>query len=75
MLTDTQIQNKLNQLTEIANELEKEARRRWADPEAGMFYDGSYFNMMSGGAWAGRDWAKHVKFRSEKLCRMDCGAW
>lgn len=69
MLTDAQIQKKLDQLTRIANELDQEARRRWDDPGARLFYADSHFCIMSGES------QKFIEFRSNGICRMDCGGW
>ena len=84
MLTDKQIQRKLNQLVKIANELVEEAKRRYGQGnehgKAGLFYeaDGS-FHLMSGdaevddGTDSGRQ--SYVQFSSKGYCEMGAGAW
>lgn len=76
-MDDITIQRKLNQLRKIANELDTEARERWQNPGAGLFYESEgSFHMMSGDADSGAlDRQDFVEFTSSGSCRMGCGSW
>jgi len=75
-MTDAQIRKKLEQIAELCNELDDEAKRRWG-AEGNLFFeaDGS-FHMMTGdcvGNSAERQ--AYIKFSSNGYCRLGAGAW
>jgi hypothetical protein len=75
-MTDKEVQKKLNQLTKIANELGKEAERRYG-PDGNLFFesDGA-FHLMDGDSHGGiLDRQKHVRFTSDEYCTMGAGVW
>lgn len=77
-MTKQQIQAKLDQLTEIANELNDEAKRRYG-PDGFLFFeaDGA-FHIMDGDEPVRdsvNDRQRHIKFSSRKYCAMGAGAW
>lgn len=75
-MTNAQVQKKLNQLRDIANELNTEAKRRYG-PSGSLFYEAEgSFHLMAGDADAGlAKRQSYIRVSSEGHCTMGCGAW
>ena len=75
-MTDEQIQKKLNQLTRIANELGREAKRRYGREGTLFFEADGGFHIMDGDEDHGLSARqKHIRFSSDGHCTMGAGAW
>ena len=80
-MKDSVIQKKLNQLVKIANELSDEAKRRYQDPHAMLFFEsGGVFHIMSGDSDEMTDESiasrqEYIRFSSDGYCKMGAGAW
>lgn len=77
-MTDQELQRKLNRLVKLANELVDEAQRRYG-PDGNLFFEsGGAFNIMDGDAPEEEGAAArqaHIRFSSQKYCKMDAGVW
>lgn len=73
-MDDKAVQQKLDQLVEIANELAEEASRRYGI-EGQLFFEaeGDFHFMKHDDG--GKDRQKGCVLRSRTHCRMNCGAW
>ena len=77
-MDDKTIQKKLNHMVKIANELEREAKKRWGtNAESGLFYEseGSFYVMSGDSDASASERQEFVKFSSHGFCNMGCGAW
>lgn len=80
-MSDKQLQNKLNQLSKLANELCDEAKARYGDSGGLFFESGGQFHLMSADANTDAEYADvgarqaHIQFSSNGYCRMGSGAW
>lgn len=76
-MNDTEVQKKLNDLQRIANELAKEAKKRYGDngrlfyEAEGQFHFMSHDDSVSGAA----NRQSGVVMSSRGVTDMDCGAW
>lgn len=75
-MTDAQVQKKLDTLIAIANELGREAVRRYGR-EATLFYEceGSFHIMDGDDNGSSLKRQAHIKMSSDGHCNMGCGAW
>lgn len=80
-MTDAQVQRKLNQLVQICNELDAEAKRRYG-PQGNLYYEsGGTFCLMSGPSHDENNDSvinsnQHlIEFESKNPCNLGAGAW
>ncbi len=72
-MTDAVVKRKMNQMANLADELDEEAKRRYG-PKAFLFYEGSgYFALMADDSLMDRQ--KHIRLQSDTPCSMQAGAW
>lgn len=78
-MTDNMIQAKLDQLTDLCNELDDEAKRRYGKSGHLFFESDGAFHLMSGDADPDRCTARkrqsYIKFSSNGYCCLGGGAW
>ncbi len=77
VMTDDQVQKKLDQLMRLANALDREAKKRHGT--SGMLFfeaDGS-FHLMAGDSGGGTcdERQRFIRFSSSGYCTMGAGAW
>jgi hypothetical protein len=74
-MTDKELKRKLNQLAELANELDAEAK--WRYGAAGfLFYEATgCFHIMDGDCDTTAQRITHSRVRSTTICNMGAGAW
>jgi len=74
VMTDSQLQAKLDQLTKLTNEIDREIVRRYGR-EARLFYESDgFFHVMTDDT-GGLDRQQFVKMSSNKVSRLQCGSW
>jgi hypothetical protein len=75
IVTDAELQRKLEKLVALANELDAEAKARYG-PEGFLFYEaGGNFHIMDGDSAAFNRRQRHIRASSHALCHMGAGAW
>ena len=78
-MTDSQLQQKLNQLVKLCNELQDEAESRYGDQGSLFFEAGGTFHIMDGDEHedhAGIEARQnHIRHSSDGYCRLGAGAW
>lgn len=78
-MTDKMIQDKLDQLSDLCNELDAEAKRRYGTSGHLFFEADGTFLLMSGDTnpdrYTAGERSSYIKFSSSGYCRLGGGAW
>lgn len=75
-MTDKQVQEKLDQMTRLANELSKEAKRRYGREACLFFESEGAFHILSEVSYGScRERQEAIKFTSAGYANMECGSW
>jgi hypothetical protein len=72
-MTDAVIKRKMNQLANLCDELDDEAKRRYGEDAFLFFEAGGYFQIMDGDSDFGRQ--NHIRLQSDTPCKLQAGAW
>jgi hypothetical protein len=72
-MTDEVIKRKMNQIANLCDELDEEAKRRHGKDGFFFFEAEGYFQIMDGDSESGRQ--NHIRLQSDTPCKLAAGAW